>query len=561
MKILVVDDSESMNALICSVVESFEEEYVSALSGEQALTFFDENPTCFPNLVVMDVNMPGIDGYETAAQITEKLDGRFIPIVFVTGSNDPEVLDKCLAIGEDYISKPFSVDMLSAKLKSHLRVQQLSESMEKQNVALVHHKHAVETEFDIVENIFSNHIKRNDVYKEDKYLRYHISPASVFNGDVFIAAKSPTGSSYYMVGDVTGHGLPAAVGSLPIYAAFRTMAGKGLNIGIIAREVNKILHNMLPDNMMMAAIILEINAAGDAASIWSGGMPDMIMDDGKGNVKYLIESQHPPLSMMEDHEFSQNIQMVHADIGDRFFLFTDGIEEALNQEGELFTEERFHGLFSGDEADMFTRVVSELEIFANGRAQDDDITLVQVGCQPSVDAKNNKAHPPAEKFHVMPWRLNVVLTPDDMRAGEPIPQIVQLLDNAAGIRVHQDYISTILSEFYSNALEHGLLGLSSSMKESDDGFMEYYQLRGERLRNLKEGQIEITVEYKQSGDYGLVEMVVADSGDGFDVDALKHSSNKSFGRGVNLIEELCQSVTYQNRGSTVIAEYAIKRSL
>lgn len=560
MKVLVVDDCESMNALICTVVESFGEDCVSAYSGEEALKFFDDEPSTFPNLVVMDINMPGINGYKTAEKITTKLNGRFIPIVFVTGSTDPAVLDKCLALGEDYISKPFSVDMLSAKLKSHLRVQQLSENMEKQNVALIHHKHAVETEFDIVENIFSNHIERNDVYYEDKYLRYHISPASVFNGDVFIASKSPTGSSYYMVGDVTGHGLPAAVGSLPIYAAFRTMAAKGLSIGIIAREVNKVLRDMLPDNMMMAAIILEINAAGDQASIWSGGMPDMIMDDGKGNIQHLIKSQHPPLSMMEDHEFSQDIQMVDANIGDRFFLFTDGIEEALNQSGALFTEERFHGLFSGDESNMFSRIILELETFTEGRAQDDDITLVQVGCQPSENAKNNKAHPPAEKIHVMPWRLSVKLSPDDMRADEPIPQIVQMLDGAAGVRVHQDYISTILSEFYSNALEHGLLNLSSSMKDTDDGFMEFYQLRAERLRDLKQGQIKITIEFRQSGDYGLVVITMSDSGRGFDVKKLQASSNESSGRGVNLIQELCESVIFKNNGSTVVAEYAIKRS-
>ncbi len=560
VRVLVVEDSPSMNSLICSIAESLGATALAALNGEDAREFFECSLNGFPNLVILDVNLPGIDGYEVAKYIAKKIGNKYIPIIFVTGSNAPEVYDKCLTLGADYIPKPFSIDMMVAKLKSHLRIQQLSERMEVQNLELQNHKNSVETEFQIVKNIFSNHIERNDIYTEDKYLRYHMSPASVFNGDVFIAEKSPTGSSYYMVADVTGHGLPAAIGSLPVYAAFRTMAGKGLSIGAIAREINKLLHDILPDNMMMATIIVELNASGDAISVWSGGMPDMIITDGHSNIVSLIKSQHPPLAMMEDYEFSQDVQVLSVATGDIVYLFTDGIEEALNQSGELFTEERFHALFSGDGEDIFTRIVTELDEFAGGREQDDDITLVQIGCQPSIDASDNQKDPARDNFHVMPWKFSLSLSPDDMRAGEPIPQIVKLLSNAAGVRVHQDYISTILSEFYSNALEHGLLALPSNMKKTEDGFMDYYMLRKERLKALVEGSIEISIEFKAEGDFGVVIMTITDSGDGFDVSSLSSSSENSFGRGVSITDELCDTVDYENNGSKVIATYRIMRS-
>ena len=144
-----------------------------------------------------------------------------------------------------------------------------------------------------------------------------------------------------------------------------------------------------------------------------------------------------------------------------------------------------------------------------------------------------------------------------MRSAEPIPQIVRLLSNATGVRVHEDFISTILSEFYGNALEHGLLKLDSNMKNDEDGFFAYYQARRERLAQLEQGSITLSLDYKNTPTGPTIAIKVSDSGDGFDYEALESKDDDSFGRGVNIIEHLCEDVEYSDGGSTVSAIYRL----
>ncbi|MGK0442036.1 MAG: serine phosphatase RsbU (regulator of sigma subunit) [Pseudohongiellaceae bacterium] len=190
-------------------------------------------------------------------------------------------------------------------------------------------------------------------------IRYHMSPVSVFNGDVLLTADGPSNNSYLLIGDATGHGLPAAVGVIPIYSAFRTMAAKGLTVGTIAAEINKSLLQLLPDHMMLAAAILQINTHSNQLLIWSGGLPNLIIADQKGAIKQQISAFHPPLAGVDDAEFSQNLQVYDLEKNDKIYLFTDGIEESYNSDQEMFGEQRLHEMFNGDGGDIFTRILED----------------------------------------------------------------------------------------------------------------------------------------------------------------------------------------------------------
>ena len=553
MKILVVDDSPSIRNLTVSIVDEMGHDYLEADSGEAALEIVNQS-TDLPDLVILDINMPGIDGYETAKRFKEIAGHQHVPIIFLTGVRDADIQAKCLEYGDDYIAKPFSVEMVILKVKAHLRVSQLSTKMQQKNIELQRHHQMMRTEHEIVENIFSNHFKRHITQSEN--LRYHISPVSIFNGDILLTAAGPAGNFYIAVGDVTGHGLPAAVAAIPIYSAFRTMAEKGLNIGTIAAEMNRSLRQLMPDNMMMATTIMEVNAGATQLNVWSGGMPPMILEDGKGNIKSFIKSRHTPLAVLKELEFSQAVDIYELNAGDRIFMYTDGVEESRNSAQQMYGEDRLFSLFDGQTSDMFNRIVASLESFTHGTEQDDDITLVELTCQPNADYER-KPLDEDNIGHCIPWNLTFSLNPEDMRSAEPIPQIVRLLSNATGVRVHEDFISTILSEFYGNALEHGLLKLDSNMKNDEDGFFAYYQARRDRLAQLEQGSITLSLDYKNTPTGPTIAIKVSDSGDGFDYEALESKDDDSFGRGVNIIEHLCEDVEYSDGGSTVSAIYRL----
>jgi serine phosphatase RsbU (regulator of sigma subunit) len=556
MAVLVVDDSVSIRSLLAAVLVDMGIDCLQAESGEQALEFFSREQI-FPSLVVLDIQLPGIDGYLTAEKIKAIVGDRHLPIIFMSGINDPHALSKCLEIGDDFIPKPFSVEMISLKVKAHRRVSHLYQQLESQFLELKRYQRHIKLEHDIVETIFANHFARH-IKKTDSF-NYHISPKSVFNGDVLLTAIGPSGNLYMAIGDVTGHGLPAAVGAIPVYSTFRSMAKKGISIGLIATEMNRSLRSLLPDNMMFAASLLELNSSADTLTVWSGGMPSMILANAAGTIKQLIEPQHCPLAMLLPHEFSQDVQVYKVNPTDKIYLFTDGVEECRNNNDEMFGESRLHALFDGYDTRMFERILRELDKFRGDHEQDDDITLVELNCVPMDESSGKNTQEYEHSIALLPWSLEVKLGVNEIKSTSPVPEIIRLLSNASGIDVHQDYISTVLSELYGNALEHGLLKLDSSIKDTGDGFIEYYNLRRKRLEDLQEGCIAVRLTLSRKDSSSIVNIQVQDSGDGFDYLSAKSTKNEeSYGRGIDILRELCHEVKYSDGGRCVTVTYVIQ---
>ena len=115
-KILIVDDEESTVDLLCKVVKLIGHDPVPTYSGLEALAQIDRS---LPDLVLLDLMMPELDGYETLRRIRDLPYGRFLPIVVVTASPDPRVDEKVrLAGGDRVYQKPFGVGMLSEAVET-----------------------------------------------------------------------------------------------------------------------------------------------------------------------------------------------------------------------------------------------------------------------------------------------------------------------------------------------------------------------------------------------------------------------------------------------------------
>lgn len=121
--VLVVDDNK--NNLDLMLVTLSEENFrlLAATSGERALKIAQKVP---PDLILMDIQMPGIDGYETARKMKSELQLHDVPILFLSALNDLSNIVQCFAAGGvDYISKPFKKEELLARVKTHLRIKHL----------------------------------------------------------------------------------------------------------------------------------------------------------------------------------------------------------------------------------------------------------------------------------------------------------------------------------------------------------------------------------------------------------------------------------------------------
>ncbi len=121
----------------------------------------------------------------------------------------------------------------------------------------------------------------------------------------------------------------------------------------------------------------------------------------------------------------------------------------------------------------------------------------------------------------------------------------------------------LLAELFFNALDHGILGLDSALKEAPQGFSEYYSQRAKRLSNLREGRIVIALRHEARSEGGCLRISVEDTGRGFDFEQqtrpMANNRAKS-GRGLALIHSIAQQVAYSKGGSRVDAAYVWQHS-
>lgn len=329
---------------------------------------------------------------------------------------------------------------------------------------LQYHHNQIEREHEIIEHIFNNSLENQDKFKQ--HLDFNLSPASMFNGDMFLVAQSPIGNLYCMLGDFTGHGLAAAIGALPASHVFYSMVQKGMAVNDIASELNTLLYNLLPGHMFCAATIIELSASGKSISAWLGGLPDAYLIDKEGCVKQLLESQHMALGILDEDEFEHGVIHFETNQQMRLALATDGIIETANKGDEFFGEERFLDILKSRHMISCKNIVDDVSEFAQGNVQQDDVSIVLLNCLPLTAEKQS-----IEVFSTLAFNLSLSLNAKQIKQTDPVYDLVNILSSVGGLKAHRSNIFLLLSEAYNNALDHGVLGLDSNVKHQEDGFL------------------------------------------------------------------------------------------
>ncbi|WP_206018210.1 fused response regulator/phosphatase [Pseudoalteromonas sp. Z9A5] len=541
MHVLIVDDQALNRILLSKMLEHKGYKISMAYNGLEALKVLEKEPI---DIVLLDVLMPVMDGFETAQKIKKYFSEVYLPIIFITSLDDQASFERCLEVGgDDFIRKPFEKVILYAKIKAHSRTRELSKKANEQKKLLEYHHNQTEREHEIIEHIFNNSLENQGKFKE--HLDFNLSPASMFNGDMFLVAQSPIGNLYCMLGDFTGHGLAAAIGALPASRVFYTMVQKGMAVNDIASEINILLYNLLPGHMFCAATIVELSASGKSISAWLGGLPDAYLIDREGNVKQTLESQHMALGILDEHEFEYEVIHFETNQEMRLALATDGIIETSNKDDVFFGEERFLQILKSKTMISCENIVDNLNQFADGSEQQDDVSIVLLNCLPL--APEEKAR---EAFSTLAFNLSLSLNAKQIKQTDPVYDVVNILSSVGGLNAHRSNIFLLLSEAYNNALDHGVLGLDSNIKQQDDGFFKYYEMREKALASLADAMIIIDMRY--CPDTLSLYFIICDSGRGFNSKPDESSSsNNEFGRGLSLLEEIAEKVTYNASGNQV----------
>lgn len=558
MRILIVDDQATNRAILVWLLEDDGHEVIEAKDGLEAVNLFQEHEI---DIVLMDVMMPVMDGLEAARKIKALcIDGNHVPIIFLTALEDDKALSECLESGgDDFLSKPYNEAVLKAKIVAHLRIRELTQQIAESNKQLTLYNNRWQREKNIVSHIFNRALEHN--LSDCDNLRSHIAPASSFNGDILLSAPSPSGGLYVFLGDFTGHGLGASIGTLPIANSFDQLANRHLSVGEIAYEFNRMLLTMLPDYMFCCATLLEMNPEGNCVQLWTGGLPDGYIINADGSIKEPLVSQNIPLGIEKSEQFNKGFQVKSLAEGEKIILFTDGIVEAENLSGEFFTEQGLLDVFTKGNTDPFSGVLEKLNDFTQGAEQNDDITLVEVSSG-VVKIKDTQA-PSQDNYQGVNWNISFELGVEDLQRAHPVDELMSVLGAQTVLRPSKDIIGLLLAELYSNALEHGILQLSSQLKKTESGFIEYYQQREARLSALEDAYIRVSCKIMRDDERELILRIrFEDSGSGFDTTAvMQGAKDDSFGRGVSLIRKTCKRTEYFNNGCAVEVDFPVTRNI
>jgi DNA-binding response OmpR family regulator len=548
MRILVVDDDTLNRFLLLHLLE--QQGYVDCYEAENGFEALSLASRVKPDLILLDTVMPVMDGYELAPKLKQMAGDIYLPIIFISVLEDDASLARCLEVGgDDFVTKPFDKTLLAAKIRAHARTRLLSKKATEQNKQLSFYRNAVEREHKIVEHIFANALTVEPQLRN--IIDFELKPAGNFNGDMFLTNASPTGGLYFLIGDFTGHGLASAIGALPVAKAFQTMSHKGLSLMEMAETINGTLLQLLPDEMFFAAILVEINHSGRQIDVWNGGMPNLLLQNRDGKIVKRFKSQHMALGILDANEFEADVERFKAQYGDRLIGFSDGVVEVENEQGIMLTDSGIEQWLAAEPTCNVTRLLNKLDDYASGVERKDDVTLVIYTCQTlsQVDRFSQASK--------LPLKLMLELDQQLIKSSDPIIELVTMLTSQLSLYGVHSQVYTVLNELYNNAVDHGLLKLNSELKKTDDGFFEYFSLRQQKLAALDHGRINISIQYQPQ--QRLLNIEVSDSGRGFDPNdvVLKLGLEKSYGRGLPLVKELCQSMEYRNHGSTVSVVFKI----
>jgi len=545
-KILVVDDIEVNRNLLEYMLKSIGDfEIINAVNGLEAITLFQTEK---PDLILMDVNMPEMDGYESATKIKKFCINEYTPIIFITALSSEASLTHSLSSGgDDFISKPFSAEVLESKVNVHLRIRELTLQLTDKNKTLSDLNQQLFNDKELIEHFFVNALQQS--FLDENIIKYHMSSLSTFNGDLFLVQRGPEGGLYLIMGDFSGHGLTAAMGTLPVALVFFKMVDAGAAVGNIARELNFELNKLMPPSMFFAATLLELNARGDVMTVWMGGVPESYCLSEDGDLKEIIHSQHMPLGILDDSEFDTATQVFEVEKNDKIYLYSDGVVESKNPAGEQFGDDRLKEILVSENTNRFDQVLNGLNTFIGENNQNDDITLVELTCQAIPAEKVDEDV--IKETSILPWQLSVSLSAKEIRQQDTVSKLSEMLAMLPALERHKGVLHILLSEMYCNSIDHSILGLESANKDNDEHFVNYYENRDKKIQNLNDAFINFDFKLLEESEQQYLQIRISDSGKGYHGNDSGDSDDLLYGRGLSIISSLCENISFLDDGKTL----------
>lgn len=361
-KVLVVDDSPEVLDVITSALSGSYQIYATT-KGRNALDIARKH---HPALILLDVIMPEMDGYAVCEQLRSDPETSAIPVIFVSGLDSEGDELKGFALGAvDYVTKPVQPVILQARVKTQIELSEARKGLHEANEQLLRER---ELFADIIMGM-----RHNSAFCDDQLTVAEFS-FDLASGDLMLSARRPNGDQHILVGDFTGHGLPAAIGSPLVAQAFYSMTSQDYPLSTVLRTINNVLVEQLPVHIFMVAVGLTIPADKQPIRTWSFGAPDVLLMTQDGDWQH-YQSQETPMGIVELSEDPAGERL--SDMPGQVYVFTDGPIEVSSDTGDMLGVEGLKILLEASKGDVY-QVVEQIVGMADDPALLDDMTLLRI---------------------------------------------------------------------------------------------------------------------------------------------------------------------------------------
>lgn len=384
--ILVVDDTPDNLSLMSSLLKDDYQVKV-APSGERALRIAQSDKP--PDLILLDVMMPEMDGYEVCRRLKEDERTRDIPVVFLTAKSEVDDEARGFALGAvDYITKPISPPIVLARVRTQLALKRVSDFLRDQN-------HFLETEVqrrteELVATRLAHQMVDRDLklalrlqrsmlpqarFKHSGWeVSAYLEPARSIGGDLYEYMRLGSDRLFFAVGDVSDKGVASALFMVRVLTLMRRLAGDLQNPGQLLKELNEAL---CKDNDACMFVTLGVGvvhlSTGELVYAHGGHEAPVLVTPG-GGAQLLEFSSGPALGLMEEGEYPLN--RVVLEPGQQLMLVSDGVNEANNPAQEQFGEERLLEVCRRGGPELVNQCIEAVTRFADGAEPNDDVTIL-----------------------------------------------------------------------------------------------------------------------------------------------------------------------------------------
>ncbi|MDX9705999.1 MAG: SpoIIE family protein phosphatase [Azospira sp.] len=216
---------------------------------------------------------------------------------------------------------------------------------------------------------------------DDPAIRYWLSPAENFSGDVLAAARAPDGRLYALLADATGHGLAAAISTVPLLTLFYRCVPGGMSLSAMLAEINQQLRDALPVGRFVGATLVCLDCPNKRAEIWVGGMPSACLIAADGTLLREFPAHELPLGIVGSAEMNCQPVVFEWQTAAQLILHSDGLIDAESPDGKPFGRKQLLTTLVGTEPSARRDAVqAALAAHLSRAPAADDISLLLLDC-------------------------------------------------------------------------------------------------------------------------------------------------------------------------------------